>query len=145
KVRGRVAGVPGQRGKSAMLNFHSNQARIEDLLHLFTSSRRPTLTGPVTLTADVTAPPGDSPFLKKLRLHGSFRMRDARFATRRTQTRLDELSARARDQTGDEETAPHPAEALAHIRGSVALDVGIAKLSNISFTVPGATARGAGS
>jgi hypothetical protein len=144
RVRGRVASEPGQPGKTATLRFNSDRARIEDLLRLFTSSPRPALAGPMVLRADVAAPPGDAPFLKKLRLDGGFRIRDAQFTAPGTQDKLHKLSARARGSEVDEDAKDDPENVSAHLKGSVALSDGIARLSDVSFEFSGATARGGG-
>jgi hypothetical protein len=144
RVDGRVASEPGKPGKTATLQFTADRARIEDLLRLFTSSPRPALSGPIMLRADVTAPPGDAPFLKRLRLNGGFQIQQAHFMTPGTRDKVDELSARARGEKPDKNGADGPGIVTANLRGTALLRGGVARLSDVVFEVPGATARGGG-
>jgi hypothetical protein len=144
RVDGRVAGEPGKSGKTATLQFKADRARIEDLLRLFTSSPRPALSGPIVLRADVTAPPGDAPFLRRVRLNGGFRIQQARFMTLGTRDKVDKLSARARGEELDKNGADEPGTVAANLSGRALLRGGVARLSDVLFEVPGATARGGG-
>jgi hypothetical protein len=142
-VQGNIASSEGQKGKTARLRFDSEAARIDDLLRLFSSAARPALVGPMTLRADVVVPPGDEPFLKKLALDGSFGIERANFTSAATQQKVDELSARARGEKPKDD-GPPPNRVVSHLGGSVSLRGGVAKLTALTFAVPGANANGAG-
>lgn len=128
---------------TATVHFVSSRARIEDLMLLFTQADQPALRGPITLRADAVLPPGEGKFLSKVRIDGDFGIDDARFTRSRTQSKVNELSARARGQDlGDDE--PEPDTVVSDLRGRVVMRNGVARLSQISFSVPGATANGGG-
>ena len=135
-VEGSVAGVKGRKGKTALLDLTSRQGRIEDILGLFVSEPRAPMSGPVTLKAKAEIPPGKEPFLEKVRLEGAFGIDDGTFSKPETQKNVNELSAGARgEKMEDAETV------LSDLKGQVALNEGIAKFSNLTFSIPGAKAR----
>jgi hypothetical protein len=135
-VEGSVAGVKGRKGKTALLDLSSGQGRIEDILGLFVSEPRAPMSGPITLKAKAEIPPGKEPFLEKVKLQGAFGIDDGSFSKPETQKNVNELSAGARgEKMEDAETV------LSDLKGQVALNAGIAKFSNLTFTIPGAKAR----
>ena len=135
-VKGSVAGVKGRKGKTALLDLSSRQARIEDILGIFVSEPRAPMSGPVTLKAKVEIPPGNEPFLKKVKLDGDFGIDDSTFSKPETQKSVNELSAGAQgEKMEDAETV------LTDLKGQVVLEEGIAKFSNLTFHIPGAKAR----
>jgi hypothetical protein len=145
-LRTRLSVSGSVQDKTVSLQFLGREARVEDLLLLFSRSDPPTLRGPIRLAADVDLPPGDDPFLRRLNLRGDFTISDARWARSRTQMKVNSLSARAR---GDKEEVEDRSEedvsqVLSHLRGEVSLRNGLASLSRVMFRVPGATAIGAG-
>jgi hypothetical protein len=145
-VVGAIQSEAGARGKTVALDFTSEQARIQDLLRLFTRDDRPALNGPIALRAHVELPPGSERFLRRLRLTGAFGIEDARWTRARTQTKINELSARAR---GDKEKledggAQQLERVVSDLKGAVSMRNGVAVLSRVSFRVPGATATGGG-
>ena len=56
------------------------------------------MNGVISLKAKVIVPPEKRPFIEKLRLDGDFGIADARFTSVNTQTRVDQLSERARGE-----------------------------------------------
>lgn len=135
--------VAGKQGKTVSAHFKADQARVEDLLSMFTRSDHPALVGAIQFLADADLLSGDEPFLQRLILRGRFGISDARWTKPSTQTKVDGLSARAR---GDKRKAEeHTAErVLSQLLGEVSLKDGLASLSGISFHVPGATGTGGG-
>jgi limonene-1,2-epoxide hydrolase len=135
-VEGSVSGVKGRKGKTALLDLSSRQARIEDILGLFVSEPRAPMSGPITLKAKVEIPPGKERFLEKVKLDGAFGIDDGTFSKPETQKNVNELSAGARgEKMEDAETV------LSDLKGQVVLEGGIAKFSNLTFGIPGAKAR----
>jgi hypothetical protein len=113
---------------------------------MFTRSQRPALEGPIHLRAHAELPPGSEPFLRRLLLDGNFVIRRARWTRPTTQVKVNRLSARAR---GDkEQVEDRPAQdvdsVLSQLKGSVSVKSGLARLSDVSFQVPGAVATGGG-
>jgi hypothetical protein len=113
------------------------------LLLLFTQGDKPLLNGPITLRAHAVLPAGEEKFLPRLRIDGEFGIGDATFTRRRTQSKVNELSARARGKDVGEDD-PAPERVVSDLKGRVIMRNGIATLSDISFVVPGATANGGG-
>jgi AsmA-like C-terminal region len=161
-AQGSIAGSSGRDGKSgkgkiALIELHSNKARIEDLLRLFVKANRAPMSGNVTLQARVEIPPGEEKFLEKVKLQGAFGISGGTFSET-TQQNVDKLSAGARgekikdpekdkdDKNKDknkEETKDQPdlETVLTDLKGQVSLLNATAHFSDLSFGVPGAAAR----
>jgi hypothetical protein len=136
-AEGSIAKSPNGKGKTALINFRSNNARIDDLLRLFVKASRPPMSGMVTLQARVEIPPGKEEFLKKIKLRGSFGIESGKFSKPSTQEGVNKLSAGARG----EKDAADPETALTDLTGQVNLAGGTSTFSDLSFGVPGASAR----
>ena len=136
-AEGSIAKSPNGKSKTALIDLSSNNARIEDLLLLFVKAKRAPMSGSVTLRAHTEIPPGKEPFLKKLRLRGGFGIAGGTFSKPSTQEGVNKLSAGAR---GEKDPAD-PATVLTDLSGQVDLHEGISRFSDLSFGVPGATAR----
>jgi hypothetical protein len=136
-AQGSVAGSSDGKGKTALIDLSASNARIEDLLRLFVRADRAPMSGGVTLQTRVEIPPGDQEFLKKVKLQGGFGLAGGTFSDFSTQQGVDKLSAGARGEKdqGDPETV------LTGLKGQVNLLAGTARLSDLSFGVPGAAAR----
>jgi hypothetical protein len=134
---GSIAKSPSGKGKTALLNFRSNNARIDDLLHLFVKASRPPMSGKVALQARIEIPPGHEEFLKKLELRGSFGIGSGMFTKPSTQEGVNKLSAGA---LGEKDPVD-PETVLTDLTGQVNLLGGTAHFSDLAFNVPGASAR----
>jgi hypothetical protein len=131
---------PQRGGKAASLQFSVDNGQIEDLLLLFTRNPQPSMTGTVSLQADVDLPPGSPGFLEKLQLQGDFGIGKSRFTKPQTQAPINRLSKSAEglnrgEQKNDERTV------LSNLKGHVSARGGLAILSSVSFEVPGAHAK----
>jgi hypothetical protein len=135
-AEGSIAGTPGRKGKTALIQLMSQRGRIEDILGLFVKEPRAPMSGPVSLQAQVEIPPGNAPFLKKVKLKGGFGIDDASFTKPETQTNVNKLSAGAQGENKDD-----PANVLSDLKGRLVLEGGTASFSDLSFTLPGAGAR----
>ena len=94
------------------------------------------MSGAVALTANAEIPSGDDPFSEKVKLQANFGIDDGSFSKLDTQKSVNELSAGARgEKMDDAETV------LTDLKGRVLLERGIAKFSDLSFGIPGASAR----
>jgi hypothetical protein len=136
-AEGSIAKSGNGKGKTAIIDFSSGSARIEDLLRLFVKANRPPMSGSVTLRARTEIPPGKEPFLKKVKLRGSFGIAAGTFTKPSTQEGVNKLSAGARG----EKDAADPETVLTDLSGQVDLQGGIARFTDLSFAVPGASAR----
>ena len=137
-AEGSIAGTPKQKGKTAIIEFKSSKARIEDLLRLFVKADRAPMSGSVILQAHTELPPGDEPFLKKVKLRGGFGISGGTFSNT-TQEGVDKLSAGARGESDKEKTDPETV--LSDLKGQVNLAGGNARFSGLTFNVPGAASR----
>jgi hypothetical protein len=135
-VTGSVAGTKGSTGKSALLDLTARRGRIEDILGLFVKDRRSPMSGEIVLKAKAEIPPGRESFLEKAKLQGKFGIDDGTFSKPETQKNVNELSAGARgEKMEDAETV------LTDLKGQVTLEGGIARFSDLSFGIPGASAN----
>lgn len=137
---GSVAGVEGEKGKTVRVEVVSN-GRVEDLLDLVISAKTPPITGNVNLRAKVLVPPRRGAFLQKLVLDGDFGVGSGKFTSRDTQGTLNKLSMSSRRELEDHDL---PETALSNLRGHVSARNGIATLTNVSFSIRGASAKIAG-
>lgn len=133
---GSIAGSPNGKGKTALFNLRSNQARIEDLLMMFVSSQKAPMSGSATFQARAELPPGSEQFLKRVKLRGDFGIDGATF-TSKTQQGIDKFSAGARG----EKKSSNPENVVTHLTGEENLFKGVATFTNLSFYVPGAHTR----
>jgi len=137
-ARGSVASQSNRPGKAAAIDLAVRNGRIQDLLLMFVSEKQAPLSGPVSIKARVVVPPGNKPFLKRLRLTGDFGIEDVLFSKSGTQQDVDKLSAAARGKVNERDD---PESVLSDLRGHVVVENGIATFSDLSFRVPGAHAR----
>ncbi len=141
--QGTIEGDRQHPGKVARLHFSVQDGQVDDLLLLFTKSPQPSMTGAISLQADAELPPGPPGFLQKLRLQGDFGMSGSRFTKARTQAPINHLSesAEGMDKREQQEIAR---TVLSNVKGHISTQNGIATLSHICFTVPGADAQMSG-
>jgi AsmA-like C-terminal region len=138
---GSVAESANGKGKTALVDLSANGGRIEDLVGLFVKKEPAPMSGPVTLRVTVRIPSGDRPFLEKIGLRGAFGIGGGEFSQASTQEGINKLSAGAR---GEKDTSD-PETVLTDLTGQVVVENGRAKFPELSFGVPGATARMKGS
>jgi hypothetical protein len=144
-AQGSVAKSSDGKGKTALIDFRSGKARIEDVLRLFVKKDRAPMSGNVILQAHAEIPPGSERFLKKVRLRGSFGISEGLFSEQ-TQQGVDKLSAGARgekdaDKADKGKDEADPETVLSDLKGQVNLVGGTARFTDLTFSVPGAAAR----
>jgi len=136
-AEGSIAESPGGQGKTALIDLRASNGRIEDILRLFVKGDRPPMSGSVTLQAKTEIPPGERPFLEKVKLQGGFGVGAGSFSKPDTQQSVNKLSTGA----SGEKDASDPETVLIDLTGQAALQDGTARFSDLSFGVPGAVAR----
>jgi hypothetical protein len=136
EAQGSIAKIPGRKGKTALIDLRVKQGRIEDVLGLFVKAPRAPMSGPIGLKAKVEIPSGSERFLEKIKLQGAFGIDEGSFTKPQTQAEVNKLSAGARGQDKDD-----PETVLTDLKGQVRLDHGISTFTELSFGVPGASAR----
>ena len=134
-AEGSIAGSKGHKGKYAELEISTRRGRIEDILGLFVKDRSP-MSGPLVLRTHAEIPPGEETFLEKVGLDGGFGVDAGNFSSEETQQDVDKLSAGARGEKMDD-----PETVLADLNGRVILAHGVARFSDLRFSVPGTKAR----
>ncbi len=127
--------ISGRDRKTLVLDIQSSNARVEDLLRLFVRRSDPPLEGPIQFQAHAVLPPQRTPFLRRIRLDGAFRIREAKFAQTSSQEKVDRLSARSRG-----EKKKRRALVTSTWNADVSLRNGTAIFPSASFRVPGAVA-----
>jgi hypothetical protein len=136
-AEGSIEESPGGQGKTALIDLRASNGRIEDILRLFVKADRPPMSGSVTLQARTEIPPGERPFLKKVKLRGGFGVGAGSFSKPDTQESVNKLSTGA----SGEKDVSDPETVLTDLAGQAALEDGTAKFSDLSFGVPGAVSR----
>lgn len=148
RTRGGVAETPGTEGKTVSLDAETVDGRIEDFLRLAMKSESPFLTGDIRFNAKIVIPPGDVDVVEKIELDGQFEIDSARFTDPRVQERVTKLSDFGKGKEGSEDARADPApdaeRVLSNLSGTFHLQDGVMTLGGLSFGVPGAEVRFAG-
>ena len=147
-ARGAVQGFPGRKGKVTALDLNVGNGRIQDILRLFIKEPRSPIVGIVSFRTHVTIPPEGRPFEQEVVLVGDFGIDEGRFTKTETQKKVEGLSERAQGKKtgekgkGDEndDDDEDSSRVISGLKGHVVLKDGVATLTNISFSVPGAVA-----
>jgi hypothetical protein len=130
----RVGGEP----KAIALNVPHGTGEVQDLILLFSAAARSPITGPIGFSTRIALPPGDKPFTQRVRLEGKFDIDQAHFTSAGTQQGVDKLNAEAQ---GEHSELAKENDTVSDLDGQVKLENGIARLSPVTFSVPGATAN----
>jgi hypothetical protein len=135
-----VAGKP----KTVTLNITQGKGEIQDLILLFSDAPASPVTGPISFHMKILLPAEHRPFKQRVQLAGNFVIDPARFTSAESQSGIDQLSERAsgkkdkeKDRDADDDAAGFD-RVLTKLNGQVVLRNGVATLSRISFSVPGA-------
>ena len=134
---GSIAGSANTTGKIALIDLRADNGRIEDMIGLFVTTTPPPMSGAATLHAKAELPSGPQSFLQRLKLAGGFGIGRGEFSAPSTQEGVNKLSAGARGEKDDAD----PETVLTDLAGRVTLNRGVATFADLSFGVPGATAR----
>jgi hypothetical protein len=139
---GKVAGQPGRHGKTTSIDLSVHDGQIQDVLRLFVRGAKPPFNGVTNFRAHVIIPPGERPFVEKVRLVGDFGIEGGEFAKASTQKTIDKLSDKARGIKPDEQQEPEDSErVISDLAGHLELRNATATFANASFHIPGAFAR----
>ena len=144
-AKGTVAGEGTKPGKTASVDITTNEGRIQDILLLFSQAERAPMSGITSFHAKVSIPPGSRPFLQKVELHGEFGINAGTFSNSSTQEGVNHMSEGAlfgaQDRSKAEKKDEDSETVLSDLKGHVLLKDGIARFSDLSFSVPGASVR----
>jgi hypothetical protein len=139
-AKGGVIGTPGKEGRTVNLNVTIDKGRIEDVLKFAVKANAP-MTGALRLNTSFVLPPGDQDVVRKLRLNGRFSITDGLFKNLDVQKKINELSKRGRG----EEPQAAAARVSSNFTGTFRLGGGKLSIPDVTFAVPGAGVRLAGS
>ena len=140
-ARGSVAGAPGAKGRTIALDVQLDQGRLEDFLRLAVKAPESPMVGVIGLKSAFELPPGEASVPERLRMVGTFTIRQGRFTSDTVQTRIDELSRRGRGQPGNAAVE----NVASSFGGAFRLDAGRLALPRLQFRVGGADVALAGS
>lgn len=140
-AKGGVVGTKGKEGRTTTLDVVIDKGRLEDVLKLAVKADSPML-GALRLTTSFVLPPGDIDVIKKLRLNGRFAIADGRFKSLDVQSKINELSQRGRGQNAKQQQA---SQVSSKFTGTFQLGNGRLTIPEVTFDVPGAGVRLAGS
>jgi hypothetical protein len=137
-----ISGHAGQEGKTANVDLSVRDGHIQDVLLLFVRGSKAPLNGVTSFRAHVVIPPGDRPFLEKVRLVGDFGIQEGHFVNSSTEASVETLSESARGMKPDSTLDPQDQDrVLSDLSGHVDLHNATANFSDLSFRVPGAWAQ----
>jgi hypothetical protein len=134
-VNGKIVDVSKQiKGRTIFLNATSDNARIEDLLHLVVNSDEPLMTGSANLKATIDIPEGSDDLLDRMKLSGQFGVGHAQFTSATVQEKVDTLSRKGQGKPKDTDIS----EVASDLRGNFRFAGGVVTFSSLSFAVQGA-------
>jgi hypothetical protein len=142
-AKGSIADKAGFDRKFTSMDFGVHGGRLQDILRLIVKESRPPMSGVISLQAHSTVPPEGQPFLKEVTLQGDFEINNGHFENPTRQQSVDELSETARGlkKRNKNEDKNNPTEnVVSRASGHVDLKNGVATITNLSFSVPGAEA-----
>jgi hypothetical protein len=140
-VEGAVLNLEGPGNRALEFGVKIEDGRIEDLLALVIDAPEPGMTGDIVLDARMELPPGKSPVSQRLRIDGQFGLSQTEFTDKGVQSKMESLSRRSQ---GKDEEDPI-GRVMTNLRGRVRLANGNARLTGVTFQVPGARVSLAGS
>ncbi len=136
-AKGKVIRQQNPPGHDIELSVVLDQARIEDLLRLGVKTEPPVMSGPVAMRTRMSLLPGSGDVADRLKLDGSFKIREGQFSNDKIQDRIDGLSLRSQ---GKAKLAQQHVDVnvLSELDGSFRLDDGMFTFTQVRFSVPGA-------
>ena len=141
-ARGAVVRTEDVRGRGIVLDVQVNAGRIEDLMRLAVKADQPPLLGRVDMETSFLLSSGPQDVVDRLRLEGRFNLAEARFTNLDVQKRINALSERGR---ADDNAAKEGESVVSNLGGRFTLRNATLQLSDLRFSVPGATVQLAGS
>jgi hypothetical protein len=139
-AKGAVVGKPGKEGRTTTLDVTIDKGRLEDVLMLAVKTKTSPMVGALRLSTKFVLPPGNQDVVKKLRLNGRFAIADGRFTNLDVQGKINQLSRRSRGQ----EPSKAGAKVASRFTGAFRLGGGTLTIPEVTFDVPGAGVRLAG-
>ncbi len=139
-VEGAVLNLEGPGNRALEFGVKIDDGRIEDILALVIDAPQPVMTGDLTLDARMKLPPGESRVVQRLEVDGRFGLTETQFTEKGVQSKMEAFSRRAQAIDEDDPLG----RVMTNLRGQVRLARGSARLTNLTFQVPGARVALAG-
>lgn len=133
-VTGDIENQPGPGRHDVELGLQIDRGRIEDLLSLVLDTPKPVMVGDVSVKTVLRLPPGQTRVRNRISVKGDFGLSGARFSDATVQQKMRDLSRRSQGKDEDDELG----RVLSDLRGRLDLSGGAARLSRLTFQVPGA-------
>jgi len=133
-VEGAVLNLEGPGNRSLEFDVVIDDGRIEDILALVIDTPQPVMTGDVQVNARMELPPGKTRVIERIAVRGRFGLSETRFTDKDVQSKMETLSRRSQ---GKDEEDPI-GRVMTDLRGQLQLSRGVARLSRLTFQVPGA-------
>jgi len=130
-------GMDDVQGHQIEIAVVSDKARIEDVLTLGAKTSPPLMNGALTLRAQLMIPPGKVSVTKKMKIAGTFNIREATFSNPQWQQTVDKLSARASGNP-EKANAQDAARVASGMGGNFALADAVVNISKLHYQMPGA-------
>ena len=138
---GTVIGIEGVKGREVQIDFTIDKGQVEDLLQLAMNSAKPLLVGPAQLRANILIPAEKGKkVIDKLKLRGEFGLTKAKFTDASVQQKLIGLSRHGQGKGQDDAMG----EVVSDLRGRFTVDRAVVTFTELTFGVPGALVKLAG-
>lgn len=135
-VSGSVVDVhPETKGRTIVLDVVSQNARVEDLIHLAVKTDEPIMTGSARLHAKIDIPEGNSDLIERLKLKGQFEIADGQFTGSEVQSKVDMVSRKGQGRP----KAMDINSVASEMTGDFQVGGGVLTFSRLSFDVAGAS------
>lgn len=137
----RTEGVPGH---DTELNVVMDRGRIEDILLLGVKTSPSLLTGGLVMKTRISLPPGAMSVSKRLRMQGTFAVRNATFSNVAMQKKINDLSMRAQGKA-EVANVTGVAAVTSAMSGNFSLANAELQVSDLHYEIPGAQLKMDGS
>jgi hypothetical protein len=133
---GAIVGIKGK-GHLIAMDVDVPAARIQDFLQLAVKTTPPFITGVIQTKTSMQISPGKERVIQKLRLSGSFELREVHFTNSAVQDKVDMLTLRAQGEP--EKAKPGAADIDSRIKGNFSMDNERLQFPALQYSLPGAT------
>jgi len=134
RVEGAVLNLEGPGNRALEFDVKIDDGRIEDILALVIDSPEPVMTGDVIVDARMALPPGQTPVSERLEVTGRFGLAETEFTDEGVQSKMEALSRRSQGKDDEDPIG----RVMTNLRGQIHLARGRARLTAVTFQVPGA-------
>jgi hypothetical protein len=133
-----ATGVTGHDTELTVTAGPADRARIEDLLAVAIKTTPPIMRGGIVMQEHLSLPPGKESVSKKMRMAGSFTIRNVTFSNPNLQTTVDKLSMRAQGRP-EEANAASADRVESTLTGTFNQSNAVIDFSRLNYAMPGAT------